>query len=350
MNSKKLRIYIPVFLVFFIFLFFFSIYIRSLIMVFQSLAISMFYAVGAGETSRWAVLKSRKTRPGLNHTEKRVLLILRKIIPSLLLVPAGGELFTFVVGYNSINSFKVLLLLWDYIYMMGVGTLCSLIVVSLYEGIYYIENWKTTFAESERLKKINLNSQYQFLKDQVKPHFLFNSLNTLASLISADPARAEQFVVEMSAVYRYLLTKKEKEFALLRDELDFLHSYVLMLKTRFAESLQVNIDVSQHYFDFLLPPFVLQLLVENAVKHNIVSREKPLYVSIASDAHHHLIVSNNIQRKPKPEPSEKTGLTNLITHYQLLKMDHRLLITDEEGVFKVVLPLIETNIYEHVDG
>jgi two-component system LytT family sensor kinase len=154
--------------------------------------------------------------------------------------------------------------------------------------------------------------------------------------------------MEMSAVYRYLLSKKETELTVLRDELRFLNSYVLMLKTRFADSLQMKIAIDEKEFDYLLPPFVLQLLVENAVKHNIVSREMPLHVSITNDEKHNLIITNNIQRKRQPEPSEKTGLTNLITRYQLLKKEDQLCITDDGHTFKIVLPLIETSVYEAV--
>jgi LytS/YehU family sensor histidine kinase len=121
-----------------------------------------------------------------------------------------------------------------------------------------------------------------------------------------------------------------------------------MLKTRFSDSLHMQIEIDEQEFDYLLPPFVLQLLVENAVKHNVVSREMPLYVTITNDDKHNLIISNNIQRKRKPEPSERTGLTNLITRYQLLKKEEQLCITDDGEEFKIVLPLIETSVYEAV--
>jgi phosphatidylglycerophosphate synthase len=348
MTEKKIRLYTPVFLFVFVLLFFLGMYIRDMHTALLVVALCAFYSLVTCESSRLIFVLSRKKHAGLPNTKRRLMYGLKMGIPFLILVPVLQEAFTILIGYFPPDTIKWNLLFWDYIFMVGLNVLGTLIVVGLYEGIYYIQNWKILYAESERLKQINMNSQYQFLKDQVKPHFLFNSLNTLASLIGTDAERAEKFVMEMSAVYRYLLSKKETELAALRDELRFLNSYVLMLKTRFADSLQMQIDIDEKEYDYLLPPFVLQLLVENAVKHNIVSREMPLYVTIANDAGHNLIITNNIQRKRTPEPSEKTGLTNLITRYQLLKKEEQLCITDDGETFKIVLPLIETSVYEAV--
>lgn len=348
MNEKKIRLYTPMFLFLFVIVFFMGMYINNMRTATLVLLMSAFYSIVTSESARLIFVLGRKKHAGLKNTKRRLLYALKIGIPILILVPLVQEAFTIAIGYFPLDKIKWGALFWDYLFMVGLNVLGTLIVVGLFEGFYYIENWKVLYAESERLKRININSQYQFLKDQVKPHFLFNSLNTLASLIGTDAERAEKFVMEMSAVYRYLLSKKETELAVLRDELRFLNSYVLMLKTRFGDSLQMQIRIEEKEFDYLLPPFVLQLLVENAVKHNVVSREMPLYVSITNDAQHNLIITNNIQLKRKPEPSEKTGLTNLITRYQLLKKEDQLCITDDGQVFKIVLPLMETSLYEGV--
>lgn len=348
MNEKKIRLYTPVVIYVFVLIFFMGMYMRNWHIALLVLLVSAFYSYITCESARLIFVWSRKKYAGLTNTKRRLLYALKTGIPFLVLVPVLQEAFTIAVGYFPVNNIKWSLLFWDYLFMVGLNVWGTLIVVGLYEGLYYIQNWKVLYAESERLKRINLNSQYQFLKDQVKPHFLFNSLNTLASLIGTDADRAEKFVMEMSAVYRYLLSKKETELATLRDELRFLNSYMLMLKTRFADSLHIQIDIAEKEYDFLLPPFVLQLLVENAVKHNVVAREMPLNVLITNDGNHNLIISNNIQRKRTPEPSEKTGLTNLITRYQLLKKEEQLCITDDGEVFRIVLPLIEKSVYEAV--
>ncbi|MCS3797747.1 sensor histidine kinase [Niastella sp. OAS944] len=348
MNEKKIRLYSPIFLFLFTVLFFMGMYIRDIRTAVLVVIMSAFYCILATESARLIFNLGRKKYPGLINTKSRVMYALRIGIPFLILVPVLEEAFTVAIGFFPLYKIKWGDLFWDYLFMVGLNVLGTAVVVGLFEGLYYIQNWKVLYAESERLKQINMNSQYQFLKDQVKPHFLFNSLNTLASLIGSDAERAEKFVMEMSAVYRYLLSKKETELALLRDELKFLNSYVLMLKTRFADSLQMQIDIDEQEYEYLLPPFVLQLLVENAVKHNVVSREMPLCVTITNDDKHNLIIANNIQRKRKPEPSERTGLTNLITRYQLLKKEEQLCITDDGEVFRIVLPLIETSVYEAV--
>ncbi|ULQ55945.1 histidine kinase [Flavihumibacter rivuli] len=346
MNERKIRTWLPLILLVFILLFFYGIYIRDLKSGIQIIALSFFYSLASCETARWLALTSRLKHPGLALTRKRLRYMALISIPFLVLVPMLDEAVTFLVGFFTVDNLKWGLLFRDYLTMVGLNLLCTVIVVAVYEGIYYIENWKKLYDESEQLKKITLNSQFQFLKEQIKPHFLFNSLNTLTSLIGTDPERAEQFAVEMSSVYRYLLTNQDKELSTVKEELDFLHSYIHLLKTRFADSLQVNIRIPEREYQMLIPPLVLQLLVENAVKHNIVSRDRPLFVSIETDGEHSLIVTNNIQRKANPEPSEKTGLNNLITRYQLLKMDNQLSITDNDQIFKVVLPLIESSIYQ----
>lgn len=348
MNEKKIRLYTPIFMFVFTLVFFMGMFIHDLRTAILVVLLSAFYCILTSESARLIFILGRNKYPGLTNTKRRVMYVLKIGIPVLVLVALLQEIFTVALIFYPLYKIKWLIQFWDFMFMIGLNVFATAIVVGLFEGFYYIENWKVLYAESERLKQININSQYQFLKDQVKPHFLFNSLNTLASLIGTDAERAEKFVMEMSAVYRYLLSKKETELAVLRDELRFLNSYVLMLKTRFADSFQMEINIDEEEYEYLLPPFVLQLLVENAVKHNIVSREMPLYVSITNDQHHHLIIANNIQRKRKPEPSEKTGLTNLITRYQLLKKEDQLCITDDGKEFRIVLPLIETSVYEAV--
>jgi two-component system LytT family sensor kinase len=350
MNPKSLRLYVPLFFTVFLLLFFYGRSIHSVRLAIIMVVMSLFYSLAACEATRWLTFHTRKKHPGLSNTRNRLGLMLKLGIPLAFLAAIADEAFTFLMGFFSWQSIKWVRLLWDYASMVGLSLLCSAVVTGIYEGIYYVENWKALFAESERLKKMNTTSQYQFLKDQVKPHFLFNSLNTLMSLIHADPDRAEQFAGEMSTVYRYLLTKKDKELVFLQDELNFLHAYVLMLKTRFGDSFEVHMQIEPQYLEYYLPPFALQLLVENAVKHNVVSRERPLTVYVETDPSGNLIVRNNLQPKTNPEPSEKTGLTNLIARYQLMQKQDQLWITDADGEFRVAMPLLKKSIYTSLDN
>jgi LytS/YehU family sensor histidine kinase len=175
----------------------------------------------------------------------------------------------------------------------------------------------------------------------VNPHFLFNSLNSLSSLIATDPGKAEEFVEEMSRVYRYLLKSNEEQLISLQKEIEFIESYNLLLKTRFGDGFLPEITVADDKSDCLLPPMTLQLLIENAVKHNIVDPDQPLVLKLYTERDK-LIVSNNLQKKNKSVVSNKIGLSNIVSKYRLLNMPE-VEIQETETQFKVILPLIKNN-------
>ena len=186
---------------------------------------------------------------------------------------------------------------------------------------------------------MHLEAQFAGLKQQVNPHFLFNSLNSLSSLIRIDPVKAEHFVEEMSQVYRYLLQSNQDELITLEKEMDFINSYLHLLQTRFGNGLVLHIELPEAYHSSLLPPLTLQLLIENAVKHNEVSTENPLYIWISIHEGNSIEVKNNLQKKQLWVPSEKIGLTNIMTKYQLLGAGE-VVVLDGEDFFIVRLPLI----------
>ncbi len=313
--------------------------IHSLSTAFRSMLVCCIYAILAAENARLITIFVRKKAPGISNSRKRIQLIIVCSVFNSLIISFAEQVTTFNLGgYKSLR-------IADYPFIVGLQLMCTLLVILAYEGLYYMENWKRLFTESEKMKESNLSSQYNFLKNQIKPHFLFNSLNTLSSIIVSDPVKAERYVEEMSTVYRYLLKKNEKDLATLTDELKFTDSYIMLLKVRFGEALLINIDVDDKYYDFLLPPLVLQLLIENAVKHNIVSKEKPLTITIKNDTANNLHLYNTLQKKNTNEFSEYTGLNNLRARYRLMGIDHRLCIREEATLFKVSIPLIEENVY-----
>ena len=173
----------------------------------------------------------------------------------------------------------------------------------------------------------------------MNPHFLFNSLNSLSSLIATDPEKAEEFVEEMSRVYRYLLRSNEEQLTSLQREVEFIESYNLLLKTRFGTGFQLVIKVEESKKEYLLPPMTLQLLIENAVKHNIVDPDKPLIVQLFTK-NEKLVISNNLQKKNKPVASNKIGLNNIIAKYKLLNHPY-VEVHETPDAFTVVLPLIK---------
>lgn len=218
------------------------------------------------------------------------------------------------------------------------GAVFTLTGIGITEWIDYYGQLQQSEKEKEELFRLNLMAQYDSLKQQVNPHFLFNSLNSLSSLISIDPARAEIFVEEMSHVYRYLLQSNREELTPLYRELSFIRSYLHLLQTRFGEALRVNLDIPESAQQALIPPLTLQVLVENAVKHNEVSSQNPLYLRIGIDPAGQLQVVNNLQKKQVAVPSEKVGLANIIAKYRLLGQAE-VCIVESATEFSVTLPL-----------
>jgi len=182
--------------------------------------------------------------------------------------------------------------------------------------------------------------QLDSLKNQVQPHFLFNSLNTLQALVKSNENKtAVRFIGDLSQVYRYLLQSNEQQLISLEKELEFTHAYFGLLKTRFEDGIALEVNVDPAYRHAQIPPLTLQLLVENAVKHNMVSIAKPLHIKIFTNNSGELIVQNNLQCKPNNGmPSSKKGL-NIASKYALLRQPH-VQIYEKEEVFEVRVPLI----------
>jgi sensor histidine kinase YesM len=224
----------------------------------------------------------------------------------------------------------------------------NVLATSSHEGLMFFYQWKKSLLETERLKKSYLQSQLDSLKNQVNPHFLFNSLNCLSSLISSDPERASEFLDEMSLVYRYLLRSNEYELIPLAAELQFVHSFFHMLKTRYDEGIELKLDISDTHKEYFLPPLTLQMLVENAIKHNLILKDRPLRIRIFSETSDWLTITNNIQKKSARILSNKIGLQNIVSKYRLLN-NSNILIHDDGMVFSVSLPLIKKIHYESID-
>ena len=191
-----------------------------------------------------------------------------------------------------------------------------------------------------QLEQENLLSQLESLKKQIDPHFLFNSLGTLISLIEKDSFLAIDFVEELSKVYRYILQTQHKELVELKDELNFINSYIFLLSKRFGKNLNINLKISKGWLNYLIPPLSLQLLIENAVKHNIISSEKPLNINISIDEDEYLNVENNFQKKRTFVSSTKIGLKNLKSRYEFFT-DRKVEIISDEDIFQVRIPLIK---------
>ena len=216
-----------------------------------------------------------------------------------------------------------------------------ILVAGAHEVLHNVYDMRKLAQEKEALQKAHLQSQLDSLKNQVNPHFLFNSLNTLSSLVSISPEQAEIFIDELSSVYRYLLQSNERELTTLQAEMEFANSYYHLLKTRYGEAIHLTISVDRTHLNFLVPSLSLQLLLENCTKHNIISLTKPLHIHIyTKSGPDRLVVANNLQRKVNPVPSNKTGLANIMKKLQLLNQPE-VTIRETENDFIVSVPLIK---------
>ena len=208
---------------------------------------------------------------------------------------------------------------------------------------WYINQLKKTQLEAEKFKKISTQAQLQAVRNQINPHFLFNNLSVLTALIPADTNASMEFVRQFSKVYRYVLKSHEKEIVELGDEMDFIDSYLYLLKKRFGESLQMTIEVEENLRQYYILPMAMQMLVENAVKHNIVSKNKPLHIRIYTENDQLLIVQNNLQRKNVDEvDSTQHGLSNITQRYLFLGYK-TLNVQEDKEFFAVKLPIIKLN-------
>ncbi|GAA4394628.1 hypothetical protein GCM10023187_00660 [Nibrella viscosa] len=226
-----------------------------------------------------------------------------------------------------------------YVQQLLGGYIVILIVGILYEIIYYLTKLKAALIEAEKAKKTSLQHQYDTLKAQVNPHFLFNSLNSLSMLIEENPEQASAFIDEMSTVYRYLLQTSVRELIPLRQELCFLNSFFHLLKIRYGESIRLTHSVDEALLDAQLPPLTLQSLIENALKHNVLLPDSPLTIRVTSTPTGELVVSNTICRKITRALSNRTGLATIVTRYRLLDLPDPV-IEDDGHRFSVRLPLV----------
>ncbi|HEX5025088.1 MAG TPA: histidine kinase, partial [Agriterribacter sp.] len=220
-----------------------------------------------------------------------------------------------------------------------VGFCVNLIFETLFEAEYALGKHKESIEEKNALRALSVQQEFDALKSQVNPHFLFNCFNTLSSLISEDKQRAETFLDELSKVYRYLLRNNEDGLSTVDNEIQFIQSYYKLLRTRHGEAVQMNMEIDKRYLPYLLPSLSLQLLVENVVKHNSLSKNHPVVIDIFTTAGNKLVVNNNLRRRVIKIQGTKVGLHNIAAKYKLLNREGFQVMSDERN-FTVVLPLI----------
>ncbi|SDF52932.1 Histidine kinase [Dyadobacter soli] len=270
---------------------------------------------------------------------------------------SGGFMVLIAWLYIGQKIFGASLTVHTLVIIYVVNLAAIVLFTGLWETFDALGRWRQHEINTERLMKENVNGQLESLKAQISPHFLFNTLNSLSALIGEDPEKAEQFVDEMARVYRYLLQTNHSsvdqgdlgQLTTLKKELSFIESYGHLLKTRYGDGMKLYIHVEECFLDSRIPPLTLQLLVENAVKHNVIRASRPLTIFILSTVEGQLMVRNNLQKKNLTAGAENiesthVGLTNIVTKYELLS-EYRPglpqpVIESNHEFFTVTLPLI----------
>ena len=212
------------------------------------------------------------------------------------------------------------------------------IVISLFmHGRSFLINWKQSALDAERLKRESVTAQYESLKNQVNPHFLFNSLNALTGLVYEDQDKAAKFIKQLSEVYRYVLDTKDMEVVSVEEELNFLDAYLFLQQIRFGDKLQIENRLNRLTGN--LPPLAIQMLIENTIKHNVIAEESPLTIKLYCESGY-VVVENNFQPKRLPaSDSSGLGLENIKRRYEFLD-DREVIIRNENNIFQVKIPLL----------
>ncbi|UOQ67603.1 sensor histidine kinase [Hymenobacter volaticus] len=286
------------------------------------------------EVDRWIIMHFQRRFPLLKQVRTRLLFVIPLCWAFNILQDWAMMWLVDVTNFHAPYSRAA------YLQTIQSGLIITFLITGIQEAVYYFSRLLQAERETEQLKKENLQTQLDSLKQQVNPHFLFNSLNTLSYLISEDAEKAEEFLDEMCKVYRYLLRNNENELTNLATELQFIRSYFHLLKTRYGDSLHLNLAIEPSDEQRLLPSLTLQLLVENAVKHNVIHKDHPLTVHISTQNNGQLTVKNNLQKKVQKVASNQVGLSNIASKFSLLKQPD-IKVQQTETEFLVTIPLIQ---------
>lgn len=251
---------------------------------------------------------------------------------AVLIIIINVIIFYYIFGTFSRQTFNIVLFN-NITVVIIVNTLATLFL----EVFYYFKRWKTSIIQTEKLKRENIMSQFQALKNQIDPHFLFNSMNTIYSLIDTQPDKAKEFISKFSKIYRRVLDVKEKVVVSLKEEVEFLNSYIYLQKIRYQGNLELSINIDAQKLNSYILPLSLQMLVENAIKHNIISEKKTLKIEVFNN-NDSLIVKNNLQPKDAVNESTKIGLNNLAERYKhISEKAPKFYIKDSEYIAEIPL-------------
>ena len=218
----------------------------------------------------------------------------------------------------------------------------TFIILICFYAFYIYKAYSDSKVKEQKIIAGTASAQFESLKNQIDPHFLFNSLNVLSSLIEENPDNAQKFTTSLSKIYRYVLEQKDKELVSVSEELAFAKTYMNLLKMRFENSITYELPEGFDNPDAKVVPLSLQLLLENTIKHNVVSEQKPLHIKIYIE-NNYLIVENNLQKKEVLQDRRGVGLQNIVNRYGLIS-EHKMHIEESPTFFKVKIPILTKQI------
>ncbi|MFN0105053.1 MAG: sensor histidine kinase [Bryobacteraceae bacterium] len=261
--------------------------------------------------NRFFYLRQRQSNDWFQHPARRILYMLAAIV--FYTVPCSAGMLWAWYAANGLPPD------WAAIRSATlISVICVIFITHVYETVYLIRQRESDMVTFEKLERAKVQAELEALKNQLDPHFMFNSLNALSWLIENDPARAVAFNDNLADVYRYILRNKDRALVSLADELEFLRRYYALLKIRFEDAIHMDIPASRPEFDTLfLPPISLQILLENAVKHNEFTREQPLETRIRLESGA-IVMENDIRLRRHPRVTSRVGLQNLSERCRLI--------------------------------
>jgi sensor histidine kinase YesM len=219
-----------------------------------------------------------------------------------------------------------------------VSVIITFIISLSFYAFYFFKVYNENKVKEQKIIAGTASAQFESLKNQIDPHFLFNSLNVLSSLIEENPENAQKFTTSLSKIYRYVLEQKDKELVTVQEELAFAKTYMNLLKMRFENSITYEVPTDYDHPDAKVVPLSLQLLLENTIKHNVVSEQKPLHIKIYI-SNGYLIIENNLQKKEVLQDRRGVGLQNIVNRYGLISQ-RKVLIEETAACFKVMIPIL----------
>jgi len=278
----------------------------------------------------------RKKYPDLKDSVQRIVFFILAMVTTVVVVDFLGVKLLSLIWTEARYDFQERSQALVFIVLITVMTM------AIYEAIYFYVRLKKSIREEEQSKQAIVQAQLDALRNQAQPHFFFNTLNTLRDIIDQNPKEeAKEFVDKLSDIYRFLLESGNANLILFRDELKFAKAYIHIQSERFGDNLKLNWNVPEASLDTLIVPMSLQLLLKNAIKHNIISKAKPLEIHVkVQDGQ--IVVENRIQAKSTQLPSTKVGLKNIEKRYALIS-NESVLISNDENRFSVSLPLLKTS-------